>query len=278
VRVEPQVFADADALGRSLARTIADGIAATPVGGRYLLGCPGGRSPRSTYRALADEVAHRRLDLTPLVVVMMDEYVDVDESTGRARGVDPRAPHSCARFGRDEIVAPLNAAAGPGRGVTPDRLWLPDPAQPQRYDRQLSDRGGMDLFVLATGSGDGHVGFNPPGTDASTHTRVVPLAESTRRDNLRTFPSFGDDLARVPRFGVTVGIDTIRRSAKSAVLIAHGAEKVDAVRRLSAASAYDPQWPATVLADCAAPRLFVDEAAVAGVDVACEPDRATTMS
>jgi glucosamine-6-phosphate deaminase len=256
VALEPQVFADADDLGAALAGTVADGIAA---GGRYVLGCPGGRSLRSTYRALAAEVARHRLDLGRLIVVMMDEYVD--ERDGRLVNADPGAPHSCARFAREEIVAPLNAAAGPGRGITPDRVWLPDAADPGSYEHRLAQVGGLDLFLLATGSGDGHVGFNPPGTGAESGTRVVRLADSTRRDNLRTFPSFGGDVDLVPRFGVTVGVGTIRRYAARAVLVAHGVEKAEAVRRLRAAPGYDPSWPATVIVDCPDPQLFVDRAA-----------------
>src|SRR4051812_43264360 len=143
VRPEIRVFADADELGRTLATRIADGIAATPPGGHYVLGCPGGRSPRTTYGALAAEVARRRLDLRRLIVAMMDEYVDDDGANA-----DADAPHGCVRLGGVEIVQPLNAAAGPGRGVTPDRLWVPDAADPAAYEDRLADAGGIDLFLL----------------------------------------------------------------------------------------------------------------------------------
>jgi len=92
---------------------------------------------------------------------------------------------------------------------------------------------------------------------------MVGLSERTRRDNLATFPSFGDRLDRVPEHGVTVGIDTIVRHSRSVIMLAHGADKRLAARHLLAASGYDPSWPATVFASCASPRLFLDRAATA---------------
>jgi glucosamine-6-phosphate deaminase len=261
MRVEPTVFDGPEAVGRALAALIADRIAAAGAGRSFLLGCPSGRSPWTTYVSLAREVAARQLDLTGLVIVMMDEYVERDQATGEMRRIDPAAPHSCLRFGQAEIVDRLNAAVGPGRDISPDRYWVPDPAVPGDYDRRIVDHGGVDLFILASGAGDGHVAFNPPGTAPDAATRVVRLAEQTRRDNLETFPSFGEDLDRVPRYGVTVGVGTIRDQSKQVVMVAHGELKAPAVRRVALADSYQPEWPATILADCAAPLLFVDAAA-----------------
>ena len=264
--VEPTVFDGPEAVGRALAALIADRIEEAGAGRTFLLGCPSGRSPWTTYVALAREVAARRLDLTGLVIVMMDEYVERDDGTGEMRLIDPTAPHSCLRFGQTEIVDRLNAAAGQGRGITRDRYWVPDPAAPGDYDRQIAGHGGVDLFILASGAGDGHVAFNPPGTGPDTATRVIRLADQTRRDNLHTFPSFGKDIDRVPRYGVTVGVGTIREQSKQVVMVAHGAPKARAVRRVVAADGYRPEWPATILADCASPLLFIDEAAATGLN------------
>lgn len=266
MRVEPTVFDGPEAVGRALAALIADRIAAAGAGRSFLLGCPSGRSPWTTYVALAREVAAGRLDLTGLVIVMMDEYVERDDGTGEMRLIDSTAPHSCLRFGQTEIVDRLNAAAGPGRGITPDRYWVPDPAVPGDYDQRIAEHGGIDLFILASGAGDGHVAFNPPGTGPHTATRVIRLAEQTRRDNLHTFPSFGKDIDRVPRYGVTVGVGTIREQSKQVVMVAHGEPKARAVRRVAAADSYQAEWPATILADCASPRLFIDEAAATGLN------------
>jgi len=262
MRVQPTVFDGPEVLGDALAALIAERLAEAAGAGRpFLLGCPSGRSPQSTYVALAREVAARHIDLTGLVIVMMDEYVERDEATGTMHRVDPTAAHSCVRFGRAEIVARLNEAAGPGRGISPDRYWVPDPAAPQDYDTRIATRGGIDLFILASGASDGHVAFNPPGSERDSRTRVVRLSEETRQDNLGTFPSFGREVERVPHYGVTVGVATIREQSRQVVMVAHGEAKAGTVRRLTAADSYRPEWPATILTECARPLLFVDEAA-----------------
>jgi glucosamine-6-phosphate deaminase len=262
MRVVPTVFPDPEVLGRALAKLIADELVESAErGDAFLLGCPGGRSALSTYRALTGEVSRRRLDLSPLVIVMMDEYVERDATSGEFRRIAAAAGHSCVRFGEIEIVGPLNRAAGPGRGITPDRFWVPDPASPEQFDKLISDQGGIDLFILATGASDGHVALNPAGTKPGTRTSVVTLAEQTRHDNLATFPSFGNRIENVPLYGITVGVGTICEQSKRVVMVVHGADKAEATRRLVKAEHYESDWPATILSDCANPQLFIDVAA-----------------
>ncbi|GAA3571533.1 hypothetical protein GCM10022197_30060 [Microlunatus spumicola] len=266
--IEPDVFANPDELGSRAARMVADGLVAAAAAGRpYVLGCPGGRSASSTYSALAGLVRTEGLPLEHLVVVMMDDYL-VPDADGVLVHERADAAHSCIRFAREEIVRPLDEAAasvGSNAAVRPEHLWFPDPAEPAAYDARIRDIGGIDLFLLASGSSDGHIAFNPAGASRDSRTRVVDLPDSTRRDNLLTFPSFGGDLDRVPRHGVTVGIDTIAASSASVVMLVQGREKGRAAAHLLAADAYDPQWPATVLVECARPHLFLDHDALAAV-------------
>jgi glucosamine-6-phosphate deaminase len=259
MHVQPSVFDDAEALGEAAAAHIADRIAAA--GERqFLLGCPGGRSAASTYRALAREAARRQLDLSRVVIVMMDDYV-VRSEQGELVREAATADHSCERFAREDIVAPLNAGLPEELRIPEQNLWMPDVTAPDQYDGRIQSAGGVDIFILASGASDGHVAFNPPGSDVTSGTRIVDLPDSTRRDNLATFPSFGGDLENVPRHGLTVGIGTIKAVSKSVLMLVHGADKGLAAARLSAADGYDPDWPATIFADCREPRLFLDTAA-----------------
>lgn len=259
MQLSPQVFPDATGLGEAAAQIVAGAIAAAP-GRPFLLGCPGGRSAASTYVALAGIAARTDLDLSRLVVVMMDDYL-VPDGAGRLSREDPRAPHSCERFGRQEILGRVNAAVPAGHRIDPDNLWLPDPARADAYDQRLADAGGIDLFLLASGASDGHIAFNPAGSERDSRTRVVHLPDSTRTDNLATFASFGGDLSNVPRFGVTVGIATISSLSKSVIMLCHGSDKGRAVSRLTTATCYQSEWPATVVTECSSPALLVDRAA-----------------
>lgn len=248
------VFDDADQLGESLAREIIAGLAALPADRRFLLGCPSGRSLRSTYQALA-RLLPPDADLSRLVLVMMDEYVVGEPEDFRL--IDPTLTHTCAHFAEHEIRQLLDAAVPTGQGILPEHVWLPDPADPAAYDRRIAESGGVDLFLAASGAGDGHVAFNPPPAELGGGSRVLELAEQTRRDNMGTFPEFGS-LDEVPRYGVSVGLGTIAGLSRAVVLVLIGAGKREAARRVLGASDFDPHWPATFIHRCPGARILLD--------------------
>jgi glucosamine-6-phosphate deaminase len=135
-------------------------------------------------------------------------------------------------------------------------ICFPDPNDPAAYDQRIADAGGIDFFLLASGATDGHVAFNQPGAPRDSGTRVVPLSEATRRDNLKTSPAFGS-FENVPTHGVTVGIATIA-AAREAVMVVWGESKRLTLQRIRAADRYDPSWPATIIHECAVPEIVCD--------------------
>jgi glucosamine-6-phosphate deaminase len=256
---EVRVFADAGTLGSALAQEVVSGIDdARAEGRRYVLGCPGGRSPKTTYEALAALVDGA--DLSHLVIAMMDDYVEPAPGGGWQH-VPADAHFSCRRFANLEIVAPLNEAAR--AGVAPDHIWLPDPADPPAYRQRLQDAGGVDLFIVASGASDGHVAFVKPGMPLDGDVTIIPLAETTRRDNMGTFPDFAT-LDEVPTHGVSVGLGTIMAVSRRVRLIIHGSNKQAAAQRLLAARDYDPSWPATFVYRIQGAQIWLDEAARPG--------------
>jgi glucosamine-6-phosphate deaminase len=255
------VYADADALGEALAREILDGVSATPADGRYLLGCPGGRSLRSTYQAIA-RLAPPDADLRRLVIVMMDEYVV--GTPGALRAIEPAAHCSCQGFAQREIVGPINAAVPVGQGILPEHVWGPDPADPMAYDQRIADAGGVELFLTASGAGDGHVAFVAPPADLGGGSTVLTLAEQTRRDNMATFPEFRT-LDDVPHYGASVGLGTIAGLSRHVAMVLVGEAKQASARRIVAASDFEPDWPATFIHRCPDARILLDRAAAATV-------------
>jgi len=251
------VYEDAEALGDALARQILDGTALMPPDVLYLLGCPSGRSLRSTYQALARLVSPDA-DLRRLVIVMMDEYV-VGQA-GSLRAIEPAAHCSCQGFAQREIVAAINAAVPAGRGILPEHVWGPDPADPAAYDRRIAEAGGVELFLAASGAGDGHVAFVAPPADLDGGTAVLDLAEQTRRDNMGTFPGFGT-LDEVPQYGVSVGLGTIAGLSRHVVMVLVGEAKQASARRILAARDFEPDWPATFIHRCPDARILLDQAA-----------------
>ena len=207
---EVRRFADADSLGRILAAEI---VAARP----SLIGCPGGRSLLTTYRHLPE--------LPETTIVMMDEYIPVPPTS---------AHFSCRGFAERELP---RAKA----------IWMPDPVDPPAYDERIAAAGGIDVFLLASGASDGHVAMLGPGAPRNGRTSVVPLAESTRRDNLATFPEF-QSLGEVPTQGVSVGLATIA-DARALRMVIHGEDKRDAIERLLSYDRFDSEWPASIVHD-----------------------------
>ena len=262
-RIVGRVFPDVRALGKCLAAEILDGVrAARAQGRRFLLGCPGGRSLQSTYRAMGEQAGCQRADLSHVVLVMMDEYVNA--RAGGFAWCAPDAHFSCRRFAREQIQAVLNAGLEPGEQLPDGQIWFPDPARPDAYEERIAAAGGIDLFLIASGASDGHVAFNPPGSSGDTRTRIVRLADSTRCDNTVTFPEFAS-AEDVPRHGVTVGLGTIRQSSRRVVLVMHGADKCAAAARLAACGGFDPRWPASIIFLCRQPAVYVDETVAAAV-------------
>ena len=205
---EVRRFPDAEELGRTLA---ADVVAARP----RLLGCPGGRSLLTTYRHLPE--------LPETTIVMMDEYLPVPPAS---------AHFSCRGFAERELPRARE-------------LWLPDPDDPPAYNDRIAEAGGIDLFLLASGASDGHVAMLGPGASRDGRTSVVALAESTRRDNLATFPEF-ESLGEVPTQGISVGLATIA-AARALRMVIHGEHKRAAIDRLLSYDRFDPEWPASIV-------------------------------
>ena len=254
-----KVLPNPDALGEYIADLLLTRIdAARAANRRFLLGCPTGRTPAPILRAMEARLRGHPRDLGHVTLVMMDEYL-----VQGARGLEyapSMASWSCHHYAQHEYMAKLNGAANASLGIRD--AWFPEVGDPAAYERRIADAGGIDLFLLASGGSDGHVAFNPPGSARNSRTRIIPLSEETRRDNLKTFPSFGT-LEAVPRHGVSVGIATITDS-REAIMAVWGTGKQETLRRMRAADRYDPDWPATLIHECRNAQIVAD-ADAAGV-------------
>ncbi|MFN8572152.1 MAG: 6-phosphogluconolactonase [Gemmatimonadaceae bacterium] len=259
-RAAIRILPSPEAIGDVVADHILDQVAVAKADARrYLLGMPTGRTPRPILAAMARRLAERPQTLAHVTLVMMDEYLV--PGPGGLQYAPSEAPWSCHHFASAHILEPLNAHLAVEQHLAPNAVWFPVPGDPAAYDAQISAAGGLDLFLLASGASDGHVAFNPPGSPRDSRTRVIPLSEATRRDNLNTFPEFGT-LETVPGFGVSVGVETIV-SSKSAMMVVWGAGKRRTYQRLANAERYESDWPATLIHECAHGAIIADTEASA---------------
>lgn len=112
----------------------------------------------------------------------------------------------------------------------------------------------IDLQILGIG-GNGHIGFNEPGTSFNQETFVVELAEKTRQDNARFFNSIDE----VPHHAITMGIKNIL-DAKQILLLASGSGKQEAVKKLVEGPLTE-SFPASILKKHGNVIVIIDEEA-----------------
>lgn len=172
-----------------------------------VLGLATGGTMEPVYDRFIRQVRDGQLDISRVTTFNLDEYV----------GLDAQHPQSYAWYMQDRLFRHLP--------FTPSRCHLPDGTAPdahaccEHYLAMIRDAGGIDLQLLGVG-GNGHIGFNEPGTPFDSRCHVVKLSERTRIDNSRFFAP--DEL--VPESAVTMGLQDIME-ARRIVLVATGPNK-----------------------------------------------------
>lgn len=214
---------------------------------RPVLGLATGSSPLPTYRELITRYNAGRLSFANAGAFLLDEYV----------GLEPDHPEAyrafIAREFTDHVDLPTDAVRGPRGSVDGLRNAADD------YEAELVAAGGVDLQLLGIG-GDGHIGFNEPGSSLGSRTRLKSLTDATRADNARFFD---DDVTAVPRHALTQGIGTIL-DARHLVLIATGESKAAPVAR-AVEGPLTAMVPASALQLHPHATVLVDEAAATGL-------------
>ena len=257
--VNPIVLPDDFSVGHYAAEIIfTELVRAKSEGRSFVLGCPGGRTPRSTYNALAAMIRAAKQDISHVVIAMMDEYLK-ENADGSYSNHGEDKHFSCARFAKLEIFDVLNLGAPEGGKIPAENVRFPDASDPQGYEDYLREVG-VNVFLMASGGSDGHVAFNPPGTEKSARTRIVRIADETRQDNLGTFPDF-KGVSEVPKYGVSVGPATMIDVSDIVIMELIGSHKNLAFKRISAATQYESDWPSTVVRECKDYYILADKSA-----------------
>lgn len=232
-----KVFENKEELGRLGANLLAEMIKE----GAKSFGFPTGRSPKPVFEQFKELLKKDKLNLSNINLIWMDEYVFNRDTFYELP--PENAEYSCRYYAR-EIINAWNKFLPSSHRLK--NFYFPDPNNPSAYEKLIKNLGGIDLFITAAGSTDGHVAFNSPGTPLNSGTRIIKLTETTRKDNLRTFETFENKLENVPTYGVSVGLGTILES-KRIVFVAHGKEKQKMVERVLNSKKFDSSFLATFL-------------------------------
>ncbi len=178
----------------------------------FVLGLPTGSTPLGTYKELIRLHQSGIVSFANVVTFNMDEYIGLDEG-------HPESYHSFMWNNffnyidiKEENVNILNGNA------------FDLEAECERYENKIASYGGIDLFMGGIGP-DGHIAFNEPGSSLSSKTRVKTLTTDTIIANSRFFEN---DVNKVPKRALTVGIGTIMGS-KEVLILVNGHNKARAL-------------------------------------------------
>jgi glucosamine-6-phosphate deaminase len=176
-----------------------------------VLGLATGSTPLGLYRELIRMYEEDELDFSHVRTFNLDEYY----------GLAPDHPQSYHHYMYKNFFGHIN--------INPKNIHIPDGLAEnyvsycKQYEKKIKKAGGIDWQILGIGR-NGHIGFNEPGSELSSRTRLIELTEQTIKDNSRFFEKIED----VPRKAITMGIATIMES-KNILLLASGENKADAI-------------------------------------------------
>lgn len=211
---------DYSAISRYTAEVIAGFIKSKP---DCVLGLATGATPIGTYKELIK--MHREgLDFSQVRTFNLDEYYGVGMDLTKRYEQD----QSYARFMYEELFRHIN--------IKKENVHIPDGLTKDAYkfcewyEEEIKRSGGIDLQLLGIG-GDGHWGFNEPGSSLASRTRIQALAKQTLDDNYESFyKKAGKERADMPHFAITMGVGTIL-DAKNIIMVASGSKKADIVAK-----------------------------------------------
>ena len=243
--IEVGVFPDAEDASRSAANEIATLIRQRAAEGqRCVLGLATGSTPVHVYRELIRLHREEALSMQNVVTFNLDEYFPMQ----------PDAAQSYVRFMNEQLFDHVD--------VRREHVHIPDGTVSiesvseycHQYETRIEQFGGVDIQLLGIGR-TGHIGFNEPGSEQSSTTRLVRLSEITRTDAANDFGGIDN----VPRMAITMGVGTILRSRRIR-LLAFGEHKSAIVDR-TVQGAISHTVPATYLHDHRDVEFLLDEAA-----------------
>jgi glucosamine-6-phosphate deaminase len=195
----------------------------------FVLGLPTGSSPVGTYQELARLCKKGKVSFKNVVTFNMDEYVGIPED-------HPESYHSFMwkhLFSHVDIPREnVNILNGNAKDLEKECA---------QYEARIKNVGGIKLFLGGIGP-DGHLAFNEPGSSLESRTRVKTLTYDTIIANSRFF---GNDVKKVPKMALTVGVGTVM-DADQVLLVIGGHSKAHALQK-AIEEGVNHMWTASVL-------------------------------
>ncbi len=180
----------------------------------FVLGCPTGSSPLGMYKELINLYNEGKVSFKNVVTFNMDEYC----------GIPQDHEQSYHTFMWENFFSHIDI---PKENVNILNGNAEDPlAECARFEEKMASYGGVDLFMGGVGP-DGHIAFNEPGSSLNSRTRMKTLTRDTIIANSRFFDN---DVNKVPKTALTVGVGTVM-AAKKVLILVNGHNKALALHK-----------------------------------------------
>src|SRR5690554_4557825 len=211
-----RIFSTPEMASQQAARQIADVILAKQkTGEQAVLGLATGNTPKKVYFELVRMHQNEGLSFKNVVSFNLDEYYLLT----------PEHPLSYHRFMKTHLFGHVDIL--PENIHLPFGTWEKEKLQHHctEYEEKIKQYGGLDLQLLGIGR-NGHIGFNEPGSNFDSTTRLVNLHSLTRLDAEADFGT----MEMVPHQAISIGIHTITQ-AKKILLLALGERKSEIINK-----------------------------------------------
>ncbi len=195
----------------------------------YVIGLPTGSSPLGVYKKLIEHYKAGNVSFQNVISFNMDEYV----------GIPKNHPQSYHTFMWENFFKHIDILQENTNILNGNASDLE--AECQRFENKIKSVGGIQLFMGGIGP-DGHIAFNEPGSSLSSRTRLKSLTADTRVANSRFFEN---DINKVPKTALTVGVGTIM-DAKEVLILVNGLNKARALRH-AVESGISQMWTISAL-------------------------------
>ena len=196
----------------------------------FVLGLATGSSPIGVYKELVRLHMEEGLSFKKVVTFNLDEYFPISNTNDQS--YYSFMYHHL--FSHIDIIK-KNIHIPNGELIEEDISDYCD-----EYEKKIKSFGGIDFQLLGIGR-TAHIGFNEPGSNQNSCTRIVSLDSVTREDAAGDF----NGIDSVPTRAITMGIRTIL-NAKRIVLLAWGHKKSNVISN-SIEGIVDSNYPATFI-------------------------------
>ncbi|WP_321424234.1 glucosamine-6-phosphate deaminase [uncultured Bacteroides sp.] len=214
-KIPTDIYESVEEGARQIAAEIALTIREKQKAGRFcVMALPGGNSPRSVFDELIRMHREEELSFRNVIVFNIYEYYPLASEAMNSN------LKTLQEMFLDHVDINKQNIFSPDGTIAKDTIF----EYCRLYEQRIESFGGIDILLLGIGR-VGNIGFNEPGSQANSNTRLILLDNTSRNDAAKIFGG----TENVPVSSITMGIATIL-AAKKIFLMAWGDDKAQMIK------------------------------------------------